>query len=159
ERGRMMQYPLHARIGFETALSWQAPAQAEAEPLPTLPSHLFHLMKLMNEPGTTSGQLADFVLADPALTARVFPMLTVSPLRGIMPGASLRRDIVLLGRERLHDLTFSTPILDPHRSVQNIVSVEKLWVRSAYCARAAEALARYLDYPEPDKAYLAGLWH
>src|SRR5438105_4674026 len=96
----MSKHLLSGRDARRTAIGGTKRLFDVDHPLPTLPAILFRLMQLLNEPRTTAGQLADVVVADPALLIRIIPMLSAR-FSGLLPGNPLRQAIAFVSRSRL----------------------------------------------------------
>ena len=78
--------------------------------LPTLPSVLFRFLGLVGDPAVDADELAKYIWKDPALLSRAMP-LAASRNRTQEPDGSLQQSIASLGRERLRNLGFTTPLL------------------------------------------------
>lgn len=127
--------------------------------LPTLPSVLFRFLGLIADPDVTEQQLADFIWKDPALLSRAIPLLRASSGGRTLPASQLRQAIGRLGRERIRNLAFTTPLVRSLEPLRLGFNPDTFWERSLYCAHAAEALARRLEFPAPEQCYVAGLLH
>ena len=127
--------------------------------LPTLPSILFRFLGLIADPTVSVERLADFIYKDPALLARVIPLVNASSSAGSLPPAYWKQAIALLGKERIRNLAFTTPLLRSFEPTQAGFNSLTYWERSLLCAHAWEVLARQLCFPGPEQFYVAGLLH
>ncbi len=127
--------------------------------LPTLPAVLFRFLGLIADPQTPLQQLADFICSDPALLARILAGLNSAGDQKAGVGNSTRQAIALLGRERIRNLAYTTPLLRSFEPLRVGLHSATYWERSLVCAHACETLARHLQHPSPEQAYIAGLMH
>jgi HD-like signal output (HDOD) protein len=123
--------------------------------LPTLPAVLFRLLGLTGDSEVDERQLADFLWKDPALLTRVLPM-AIAASGGRM---NLRQATARLGRARIQRVAQTTPLLRSFDPLGAGSSAAILWERSILCAHACEAAARYLEFRDSDRYYVAGLLH
>ncbi|MSO20633.1 MAG: HDOD domain-containing protein [Acidobacteria bacterium] len=125
--------------------------------LPTLPSVLFRFLGLVGDSRNTVEEIAEFVCQDPALLARVLPVLPEG--FSSVDDKPLRQAISSLGRDRLRALAHTTPLV---RSLDTACSgsyAATLWERSLLCATAAQAAASFLGLTRPERYYVGGLLH
>lgn len=144
---------------FSTETKWWEEVRA----LPTLPSVLFRFLGLVGDRQTSNETLAEFICQDPALLARVLPVLPAAPApgqnEGVMCERTLHQAVASLGRERIRALAHTTPLLRTFEPGDSGSYATTLWERSLLCAHAAEAAARYLKLDRPERFYAAGLLH
>jgi putative nucleotidyltransferase with HDIG domain len=131
--------------------SWRA--------LPTLPAVLFRFLGLVADPRTTEQELAGLIWTDPALLARAMSAVNNSPAERNLPAAQLSEAIASLGRERLRQLAYTTPLLRSVEPLRTGFHPATFWERSLLCATACENLARQLGMTAPAQYYVAGLFH
>jgi HD-like signal output (HDOD) protein len=127
--------------------------------LPTLPSVLFRFLGLVGDPGVGTLELAEFIWKDPALLSRALPMASAPSMATSEEGGSLRAAVADLGRQRLRNLAFTTPLLRSLEPVGLGAYALTFWERSLLCAVVCEAAARHLHLPGPERYYVAGLVH
>ena len=127
--------------------------------LPTLPSVLFRFLGLVGDPNITSAELADFIWRDPALVARVLPVIASQWNSSAGSGSAFRDGIASLSRERIRNLAFTTPLLRSFEPLGTSSYAITLWERSLFCATASEAVAKQMNLSQPDQYYAAGLLH
>src|SRR5690348_16959547 len=76
--------------------------------LPTLPSSLFKFLGLVGDSERSMDEVADFVCQDPALLARVLPLMSECFTIAAPTGPTLRESIKGFGRERIRALASIT---------------------------------------------------
>jgi putative nucleotidyltransferase with HDIG domain len=137
-----------------------APALAEGwRALPTLPAALFQFLGLVADRGTTDEQLAEMIWTDPALLARAITAVNASTAERNLPAGQIRQAIALLGRERLRQLAYTTPLLRSVEPMRTGFHPATFWERSLLCANVCESLAQQLGLTAPAQYYVAGLFH
>jgi putative nucleotidyltransferase with HDIG domain len=127
--------------------------------LPTLPSSLFKFLGLVGDSHRSIDDIVDFVCQDPALLARVLPLISECFTSPDPASATLRESIKGFGRERIRALASITPLIRSFEPVASGSYATTLWERSISTANAAQATATYLQLPQPERYYVAGLLH
>jgi len=128
--------------------------------IPTLPAVLAPLLRYLQQPMEQLDvqKVTDLIAQDKALTAQCLQMAN-SPLFGRLQRAdSLRGAVVGLGFQRVSDIAMSCGVLNmmPRDSK---IDPAAFWEHSLGCALVCRHFARQISYPDPGKAYLAGLLH
>ncbi len=98
-------------------------------------------------------QLADAIMADPALAVRVLRVVNSGFFNFPQPITTISHALVLLGTDVVKALVLTAPVFDLFSRVKG------LWLHSLAVARAAGALAEALGYRDPEELSLAGLLH
>jgi HD-like signal output (HDOD) protein len=128
--------------------------------LPSLPAILF---PILNQLSADSDEIdlqktVQLVSHDGALTSQVLHMAN-SPLFGMRQQVeTLRAAALTLGVQRLRDIVTSCCLMQISPG-EGEIDVSALWEHSLACALVSRNLARKLGYPDPERAYLAGLMH
>ncbi len=122
--------------------------------LPTLPKVLDEVTALMDDPNTSSDQIAKAITFDQVLSAKVLKMVN-SPIYGF-PGriGSIQHALVLLGFNVVRGLIISTSVFDDMNK-----AMAGLWTHSVGCALACGEIARLLDLKDPEEYAVSGLLH
>ncbi|EMG38724.1 putative signal transduction protein [Desulfocurvibacter africanus PCS] len=122
--------------------------------LPTLPSVLDEVVALVEDPTTSTEQIAKIIAYDQVLSAKVLKMVN-SPIYGF-PGriGSIHHALVLLGFNVIRGIVISTSVLEIMAQ-----SMTRLWTHSVRCALAAGCIARRAGLKDPDEYSVAGLLH
>jgi len=133
---------------------------AEVHRLPTVPAVLNPLLRYLELP---AGQIdvlkvTEIIAQDKSLAAQCL-QLANSPLFGRWQKVeSLKAAVMDLGIQRVTDIAVSCSILNMMPEPGGIDAVA-FWEHSLGCALVCRHLARKISYPDPGKAYLAGLLH
>ncbi len=125
-----------------------------AKNLPTLPAVLDEITQLMENPHTSTEQIAQVITRDQVLSAKVLKMVN-SPIYGC-PGriSSVSHALVLLGFNVIRGLIISTSVFD-----KDECSMVGLWDHSVGCALACGEVARALGFKDPEEYVVSGLLH
>lgn len=122
--------------------------------LPTLPSVLEEVSKLVDDPESSTDQIAKVISMDQVLSAKVLKMVN-SPIYGF-PGriGSIQHALVLLGFNVIRGVIISTSVFD----VMN-EAMAGMWDHSVGAATAAKIVAEKAGFKDPEEFAVAGLLH
>ena len=131
------------------------------EDLPTLPRTVLRITELVNNPGTSARDLADVVVDDQVLTARLLRLVNSSFYGFPRKISTVTGAIVLLGFDAIRNLLLTTSILDlfSNKNRKTDFNREKLWDHSIGCAVGAKIIGSYLKYERVEELFVAGLLH
>ncbi len=129
--------------------------------LPTLPQVVEQVMTLIENPDTTSAQLADVISTDQALMTKVLKVVNSAYYGMPRRIATLRQATVILGFNTVKNLVLSASIFDSFGSGQGDVVFDrvKFWEHSVAVGTAAKILAQRIRLGEPEELFVAGLLH
>lgn len=128
--------------------------------IPTIPAVLAPLLRYLQQPVEQLNvhKVTDMIAQDKSLAAQCLQMAN-SPLFGRWQKVeSLRGAVVSLGFQRLSDIAMSCGVLNMMPKKSGIDPVA-FWEHSLGCALVCRHVARKISFPDPGKAYLAGLLH
>jgi HD-like signal output (HDOD) protein len=127
----------------------------------TLPEVTARIIKTVEDPRSSAGQLHEIVSHDPALVTRILKVVN-SSFYGL-PGqiGSIERAIVLLGLNGVKNLAVAASLGQLFRGVKlcEPFGARDLWVHCVAVGVAAKELALHLRLPVADEAFLAGMIH
>lgn len=127
--------------------------------LPTLPSYLLDLNAVLSNPSVDLKKVGRIIRTDPSLSAQVLRLCN-SALFGLRRRVlSIEQAAVLLGTERLRTLVVTCAVMQfagKHVPVKLLLG---FWEHSFLAALLSERVARVVEYPEKEQAYLGGLLH
>jgi len=129
--------------------------------IPTIPAVLAPLLHYLEQPVEKLDvqKITDMIAQDKALAAQCLQMAN-SPLFGRWQKAdSLRSAILGLGFHRISDIAMSCGVLNLTPTENGGIDPVFFWEHSLGCALVCRHFARKISYPDPGKAYLAGLLH
>jgi len=129
--------------------------------IPTIPAVLAPLLRYLEQPveDLDIQKVTDVIAQDKALAAQCLRMAN-SPLFGRFQKIdSLRTAILGLGFQRVSDIAMSCGVLNLTPKHTGGIDPVVFWEHSLGCALVCRHFARTISYPDPRKAYLAGLLH
>lgn len=125
-----------------------------AKDLPTLPKALEEVSRLVEDPNSSTEQIADVIAYDQVLSAKILKMVN-SPIYGFSGRiSSINHALVLLGFNVLKGVIISTSVFD----VMN-QNMKGLWEHSIGCAGACKEIANLLELDAPEEFAVSGLLH
>lgn len=134
---------------------------AGLEHIPTIPAVLAPLLRYLQQPveDLDVQKVTDLIAQDKSLAAQCLQMAN-SPLFGRWQKIdSLRGAVVGLGFHRVSDIAMSCGVLNLMPKDIGAIDPVVFWEHSLGCALVCRHFARKISYPDPSKAYLAGLLH
>src|SRR6516162_943405 len=129
--------------------------------IPTIPAVLAPLLRYLELPPEHIDvqKITDMIAQDKSLAAQCLQMAN-SPLFGRWQKVeSLRGAIVGLGIQRVRDIAMSCGVLNMMPKEASGIDPVVFWEHSLGVALVSRHFARRICYPDPGKAYLAGLLH
>jgi HD-like signal output (HDOD) protein len=129
--------------------------------IPTIPAVLAPLLRYLEQPVEQLDvqKVTDMIAQDKSLAAQCLQMAN-SPLFGRWQKIdSLRGAVVGLGFHRVSDIAMSCGVLNLMPKDGGGIDPVVFWEHSLGCALVCRHFARQISYPDPSKAYLAGLLH
>ncbi|MGA7751607.1 MAG: HDOD domain-containing protein [Candidatus Sulfotelmatobacter sp.] len=129
--------------------------------IPTIPAVLAPLLRYLEQPleQLDVQKVTDMIAQDKSLAAQCLQMAN-SPLFGRFQKVdSLRGAVVGLGFQRVSDIAMSCGVLNLTPKNSAGLDPVAFWEHSLGCALVCRHFARKISFPDPGKAYLAGLLH
>jgi len=129
--------------------------------VPSLPVVVAPLLRYLEQPldSLDVERVIEFVSQDKALAAQCLHMAN-SPLFGRwQPVDSIRSAVVALGMQRMRDIAVSCSLLKLTPAHESAFDPIVFWEHSLGCALVCRRFASKIGFPDPGKAYLAGLLH
>ncbi len=127
----------------------------------TLPEVTNQIIRTVEDPKSTAGQLHKIVSHDPALVTRILKVVN-SAFYGL-PGqiGSIERAIVLLGLNAVKNIAVAASLGQMFRGVKlcDGFTAKDLWTHCMAVAITSRELAKQMKAPIADEAFLAGMIH
>lgn len=149
-----LEAPAAARIE-----RWK-PVLEKLNDIPTLPVVAMRVTELINDPNSSSGDIADVLKKDQVLTAKVLKLIN-SPYYGI-PGevTDVQRALAYLGFNTLAQLVLSISVISVFSGNNNTkFSLQAFWKHALGTAVTSEVIARKIGYEKPEECFTCGLLH
>ena len=128
--------------------------------IPTLPIVATKVNELINNPNSSSSDIANVLKKDQVLTAKVLKLIN-SPYYGI-PGevTDVQRALAFLGFNTLAQLVLGLSVFSifPTESEEDF-SFSEFWRHALATAVCAEVIAKKIKYAKPEECFTCGLLH
>lgn len=128
--------------------------------LPTLPSVVYELNKVINDPMSSTSDVERIMSSDVALTTKVLKLAN-SAYYAIPGGvSSLQRAIAYIGYDTINQLALSASIIKALGAGSKAqFDIPAFWKHSLGVAMAAEVTAKEVKYKTPSDLFTSGLVH
>jgi len=129
--------------------------------MPTIPVILRPLLHCLDQPAEDIDvdRIVELISHDKSITAQCLRMANSALFIRKMPAETVRSAVMSLGMWRVRDLLFSNSLSKIIPANRWVVDPEVFWRHSLSVALVSRKFAEMIDYPDPEKAYLAGLLH
>lgn len=129
--------------------------------LPTLPEIALKVRSMVDDPHTSSGQIARVITNDPALAARLIQVANSAMLRGRTPVDDVQMAVARMGNTLVRNLVTGLVMQQLYQSRSPAIRklLKDVWQHSTQVAAISYALAAHFTQLKPDEALLAGLIH
>ncbi len=144
----------------ESALTFEGIAHLvrEISTLPALPETVVHVREAMDNPDTTTRDVAEMLNRDPALAAKVISLAN-SPAYGFRQRVDdVNLATSLLGLREVFSVVLSAAVIDYFDESRRF-DYKKFWKRSLLCATAAKVIAKTCGHESAQGIFTAGLLH
>jgi putative nucleotidyltransferase with HDIG domain len=127
--------------------------------IPTIPKVLTQILAMADDPKVEVEHIADAILKDKVLTARMIRMVN-SAFWGIRREiVSIREAIVYLGLEQVKNIVTTVSLFNVFQSKNPNFRVTSIWEHGLGCAMFSRRIAELIGFKDTEKAYLGGLMH
>lgn len=129
--------------------------------LPVLPKIVREVERVVNNPESTTEDLAVVVENDAVISVKILSIANSPFYRSSSHIVSIREAIPRLGFKEMWNLvlTIASKSLYKTKNPMFRILLEKLWKHSLACACCAREIARIAECPNPDNFYMTGLVH
>lgn len=127
--------------------------------LPTLPSMLQNINRLMLNPRTSAKEVAQLISSDPAIASKVLRVVNSSFYGFPNRITTITHAIVILGFNTVKSIVLSSTIFDVFKGEKKHESFDRanFWRHSVGCGAAARAVGRCIGYSALEEIFIAGL--
>jgi HD-like signal output (HDOD) protein len=128
--------------------------------LGTLPLVFHRLAEIINNPYSSTSDIAQVVSADPAMVAKLLRMAN-SPFYGLLSKVdTIPRAVALVGTGQIIMLALGATLITAFKGMPvSLITMQSFWNHSISCGVAARQLALYAGIGQPDGYFVAGLLH
>ena len=126
----------------------------------SLPTVYTHIVELLNQPNSSSHQLAELISKDANLTVRLLRLVN-SPFYGFSGKIdSVSRAVSLLGTNELSVLTLGITVIKQFQNIpSDLLNMDSFWRHSIRCGLFSKVLAAHLGEKAAEKYFIGGLLH
>lgn len=127
--------------------------------LPTLPHILLRVLDLCNRDDTSLQDIAELVGQDAALSSKVIGACNTAQFSRQNKFVSFEQNLSMLGLDMVKTITISSSFYQVFNNLNLSpgFDLKAFWGASLTSALMAKAIAKEMDYPYAEEAYLAGL--
>lgn len=126
----------------------------------SLPDAAIRLNALLNDPEASTGEIADVVSLDPALSARVLRAVNSAYFGLRVRVDTISKAISMIGTSELHSLVLATSAAQAFKNIScKLVDMESFWQHSVRAALAARGFAETSLRRHRERVFLAALMH
>jgi HD-like signal output (HDOD) protein len=126
----------------------------------TAPAILMPLLDMLRLPSDKIRleKVVDLISYDGSIAGQCL-RLANSPLFGRRQTETVRSAVMALGLERVRSMLFGLCVNRVIPQDKWVIEPDAFWRHSLGCALVTQRMAKKIEYPEPEKAYLGGLLH
>jgi putative nucleotidyltransferase with HDIG domain len=128
--------------------------------LVTLPNVYIQIGRLIDDPKSSSADIAKAVGQDPSFTIRLLQVANSALYRFPSEVDAVPKAVSILGTAQIRNLALSMSVASSFEGLLNeLVSMENFWKHSLLCALSARHLAKLVGRCDPDALFTAGVLH
>jgi putative nucleotidyltransferase with HDIG domain len=127
--------------------------------LPTIPVVATQVLQLLDQPDVRIEQVADLILSDQVMTARVMKMVNSPVYRPGSRISSLKRALVYLGLRHIREVALTTSFIDAFDDNTGAFEISTFWEHSFGVGMVSKVIAEKIGYPDLEQAYIGGIIH
>lgn len=124
----------------------------------TLPEIYFRVRDVVDDPNSTTDDLAEVLRMDPAISARLLRIVN-SPLYGFPKQIdTVSRAVNIVGMQAINDLVTATTVGRTFSGMPiQLMDVPKFWSKSVFCALLAGKIAKSCGINDSERFFIEGL--
>ncbi|TAJ79868.1 MAG: HDOD domain-containing protein [Gallionellaceae bacterium] len=128
--------------------------------LVTLPDVFIRINRLVENPNSTTSEIAKAIGQDPSFTVRLLRVAN-SSFYGLSSSIdTIPKAVSVIGTSQIRSLALATTVASSFDGLPNtLVSMENFWEHSLYCALVARSLAKQAHKCDADAVFTAALLH
>ncbi len=128
--------------------------------LVTLPDVFIRINRIVENPNSSTSDIAKAVGQDPSFTVRLLRVANSSFYGFSSTIDTVSKAVSIIGTSQIRSLALATSVASAFDGLPNgLVSMEHFWRHSVLCALAARSLAKRTGQIDADAVFTAGLLH
>ncbi len=132
---------------------------AQIDDLPTIPVVATQVLQLLDDPDVNVDKVADLMLTDQVMTARVMKMVNSPIYRPSHEVTSLKRALVYLGIHHIKEIALTSSFISAFEDRGGVIDISTFWVHAFGVGMVSKIIAEKIHYRDLEKAYLSGVIH
>lgn len=127
--------------------------------LPTIPIVATKVLQLLDNPDVSVEEIADLMLTDQVMTARVMKLINSPVFKPTQEITSLKRALVYLGLRHVRELALTTSVINAFDGTTGALELSAFWEHSFGVGMVSKIIAQKIGYQDFEKAYISGIIH
>lgn len=127
--------------------------------LPTIPVVATRVLELLDKPDVELDEVADMILTDQVLAARVIKIVNSPLYKSAQEIKSVKRALIYLGFRHIRELALTCSFIEAFQGKDGAFDVMTFWEHSFGVGVVSKIIAQRARYPDTEKAYLSGIIH
>lgn len=126
----------------------------------TLPDVYLRINRIVDDPDSTTDDIAKAISQDPSFTLRLLKIANSALYSFSSSVNTVSKAVAIIGTSQIRNLALSMSVAKSFEHLPNdLVSMENFWKHSLLCALSARILARRAGRCDPEALFTAGLLH
>ena len=141
---------------------WMKKAQQmvdQVDDMPTIPAVATQVLHLLDQPDTEMEEVANLMLSDPVMTARVLKLINSPVFRPEREITSLKMALIYMGMRHVREVALTTSLINAFGEDTGALKLDSFWAHSFGVGMASKIIAKKVGYKDLEKAYIAGIIH
>lgn len=131
----------------------------EISDLPTIPAIVSKVVSLLDNNEANPDEIADLILSDQVLAARVIRVVNSPLYRTNNSISSVKRALLFLGFKSVREMILTSYFVEGFKNKEQPFDMKMFWMHSFSVGAISRRIAKLVDYPDIEKAYLVGILH
>ena len=127
--------------------------------LPTIPAIVSKVVSMLDDQDANPDEIADLILSDQVLAARVIRVVNSPLYRTNNPIMSVKRALLFLGFKSVREMILTSYFVDGFKHKDQPFDMKMFWMHSFSVGAISRRIARQVGFPDVEKAYLVGILH
>jgi len=127
--------------------------------LPTIPAVVSRVIAMLDSQEGEADEIADLILADQVLAARVIRVVNSPLYRPTNEITSVKRALLYIGFKSVREMILTSYFIEGFKSKAEPFDINVFWKHSFSVGAIARRIAIMSGYPDVEKAYLVGIVH
>ncbi|NTV50287.1 MAG: HDOD domain-containing protein [Geobacteraceae bacterium] len=127
--------------------------------LPTIPAIVSKVVSLLEDQDAAPDDIADLILSDQVLAARVIRVVNSPLYRTNNSIVSVKRALLFLGFKSVREMILTSYFVDGFKKKEQPFDMKMFWIHSFSVGAISRRISTMVGYPDSEKAYLVGILH